>query len=348
MSRRIAGGKSRGLEGVGGHARDAVAAFADQAIAVTLVDLEEVADPALGHLLNGDADGQDLFGAGRRAEPALGFDPGHQDAEVADQLEPRPAERAEQLVFRLFEEAEKVAEPDDAGRVGIGPVHANVDSVEIHRGTLEASANHVQTFAVPVPLALPDLRPPRLREQLLAGRAFDRRRGVDAGVHRELARRRLAVGALGREGGGAARRRSPASIGADRDEIAVLPSASAGINADRQRARLQRPALGRRDGRVRVPDDGAGLAGAGAARRDDPMGAGGTAIACRVSAYEAVVDERTLIVPTTHVCFRNGHKTDIAAVTGSATRAARTCCSTTTSGPARGRSTCTRSASISW
>jgi selenocysteine lyase/cysteine desulfurase len=34
-----------------------------------------------------------------------------------------------------------------------------------------------------------------------------------------------------------------------------------------------------------------------------------------VDAYAAVVDERTLIVPATHVCFRNGHKTDIAALT---------------------------------
>ena len=34
-----------------------------------------------------------------------------------------------------------------------------------------------------------------------------------------------------------------------------------------------------------------------------------------VDAYAAVIDERTLIVPTTHVCFRNGHKTDVAALT---------------------------------
>src|SRR4030095_10930653 len=31
-----------------------------------------------------------------------------------------------------------------------------------------------------------------------------------------------------------------------------------------------------------------------------------------VDAYAEVIDERTLIVPATHVCFRNGHKTDIA------------------------------------
>src|SRR5204862_881221 len=31
-----------------------------------------------------------------------------------------------------------------------------------------------------------------------------------------------------------------------------------------------------------------------------------------VDAYAAVIDERTMIVPATHVCFRNGHRTDIA------------------------------------
>jgi selenocysteine lyase/cysteine desulfurase len=31
-----------------------------------------------------------------------------------------------------------------------------------------------------------------------------------------------------------------------------------------------------------------------------------------LEAYDLVIDERTLIVPATHVCFRNGHKSDIA------------------------------------
>jgi selenocysteine lyase/cysteine desulfurase len=34
-----------------------------------------------------------------------------------------------------------------------------------------------------------------------------------------------------------------------------------------------------------------------------------------IDAYRAVIDERTLVVPATHVCFRNGHRTDIAALT---------------------------------
>ncbi len=67
--------------------------------------------------------------------------------------------------------------------------------------------------------------------------------------------------------------RFAASIGADVDEIAVMPSASAGINAVASALTLRRPALARRHRRLRVSDDGAGVAGAGAPRRDDPPGA---------------------------------------------------------------------------
>ena len=33
-----------------------------------------------------------------------------------------------------------------------------------------------------------------------------------------------------------------------------------------------------------------------------------------VDAYQAAVDDNTLIVPATHVCFRNGHRTDVKAL----------------------------------
>jgi selenocysteine lyase/cysteine desulfurase len=114
------------------------------------------------------------------------------------------------------------------------------------------------------------------------------------------------------------RGRFAASIGADRDEIAVLASASAGINAiasalefrggsDRQRSdvvigEFEFPTMAqiwlaaRRRGAeirwVRAAGD----------RLD-------------VDAYARAMDDRTVIVPATHVCFRNGHRTDIAALT---------------------------------
>ena len=33
-----------------------------------------------------------------------------------------------------------------------------------------------------------------------------------------------------------------------------------------------------------------------------------------VDAYAALIDERTLVVPATHVCFRNGFRLDVAAL----------------------------------
>ena len=107
------------------------------------------------------------------------------------------------------------------------------------------------------------------------------------------------------------RTRFAASIGADRDEIAVMPSASAGINAVASAltfsgsrshvvlGELEFPTMAqiwlaqeRRGATIRwAPADGDTL----------PL-----------DAYERAIDERTLIVPATHVCFRNGYKTDIA------------------------------------
>jgi len=107
------------------------------------------------------------------------------------------------------------------------------------------------------------------------------------------------------------RARFAAAIGADADEIAVMPSASAGINAVASALDFS----GRRShvamGEFEFPTmaqiwlarqrQGASIRWARAAGDSLPL-----------SAYEAVIDERTLVVPATHVCYRNGHRTDIA------------------------------------
>jgi selenocysteine lyase/cysteine desulfurase len=110
------------------------------------------------------------------------------------------------------------------------------------------------------------------------------------------------------------RTRFAASIGADREEIAVMPSASAGINAiasalDFSGSRshvvmgeFEFPTMAQ----VWLAQQRRGATIRWARASDDRL---------PVDAYEAVVDERTLVVPATHVCFRNGFKTDIAAVT---------------------------------
>jgi len=108
--------------------------------------------------------------------------------------------------------------------------------------------------------------------------------------------------------------RFAASIGADADEIAVMPSASAGINAIASALSFS----GSRSHVVIGDFEFPTMAQVWLAQERR----GATIRRARASStaqdvlplesYEAVVDERTLIVPATHVCFRNGHRTDIA------------------------------------
>jgi selenocysteine lyase/cysteine desulfurase len=105
-----------------------------------------------------------------------------------------------------------------------------------------------------------------------------------------------------------------ASIGADRDEIAVLPSASAGINAIASALSFNAPrshvVMGEFEfptmAQVWLAQERRGAVIRWARAAGDRL---------ELDAYRAIIDERTLIVPATHVCFRNGHKTDIAGLT---------------------------------
>jgi selenocysteine lyase/cysteine desulfurase len=110
------------------------------------------------------------------------------------------------------------------------------------------------------------------------------------------------------------RGRFAASIGADAAEIAVMPSASAGINAIASALTFAGPRSHVVLGDFEFPTMAhVWLAqerrGASIDRVHAPAGAPDT---LPLEAYRGVIDERTLIVPATHVCFRNGHKTDIA------------------------------------
>jgi selenocysteine lyase/cysteine desulfurase len=107
------------------------------------------------------------------------------------------------------------------------------------------------------------------------------------------------------------RARFAASIGATPDEIAVMPSASGGINAIASALTFAGPRSHVVIGDFEFPTmaqvwlaqerRGATIRRANASGDSLPL-----------SAYDAVIDQRTLVVPATHVCFRNGHKTDIA------------------------------------
>ncbi len=105
-----------------------------------------------------------------------------------------------------------------------------------------------------------------------------------------------------------------ASIGADGDEIAVVPAASGGINAvasaldfDGERrtvvmGEFEFPTMAQ----VWLAQQRRGAQVRWARAAGDSL---------TIDAYDAVIDDTTLLVPATHVCFRNGHRTDIAALT---------------------------------
>jgi selenocysteine lyase/cysteine desulfurase len=107
------------------------------------------------------------------------------------------------------------------------------------------------------------------------------------------------------------RTRFAASIGAAPEEIAVMPSASGGINAMASALTFNGPRSQVVIGDFEFPTM-AQVWLAQERRGATIRRAHATGDSLPLSAYDAAIDERTLIVPATHVCFRNGHKTDIA------------------------------------
>lgn len=102
-------------------------------------------------------------------------------------------------------------------------------------------------------------------------------------------------------------------IGAEPDEVAVMPSASAGINAiasaltfDGPRRRIvagefEFPTMGQ----IWVAQERRGAEVAWARARGHEM---------PVTAYADLIDERTLLTACTRVCYKNGFRTDVKAV----------------------------------
>jgi len=101
-----------------------------------------------------------------------------------------------------------------------------------------------------------------------------------------------------------------ALVGADPDEIAIMPSASAAIAAVATSLRFDagRPQVVL--GQFEFPTMAHGWLA------QQPRGASiewvrSTNGELTVSAYTKAVDDHTLIVPVTHVCFRNGYRLDV-------------------------------------
>ena len=105
-----------------------------------------------------------------------------------------------------------------------------------------------------------------------------------------------------------------ASIGAGRDEIAIVASATAGLNAIASALDFAGPRNEVVLGEFEFPTTAHPWL-AQARRGATVKWARAAGDLLPIDAYQAVVSERTLIVPATHVCFRNGHRTDIRALT---------------------------------
>jgi selenocysteine lyase/cysteine desulfurase len=102
-------------------------------------------------------------------------------------------------------------------------------------------------------------------------------------------------------------------IGAEPDEVAVVPSASAGINAVASSLEFtKRPKVVM--GEYEFPTMGhVWLAQKSRGAQIEFVAAQGERL--RTESYAQAVDDRTKIVPLTHLCFMNGFRSDIAGVT---------------------------------
>ncbi len=110
------------------------------------------------------------------------------------------------------------------------------------------------------------------------------------------------------------RRSFAAAVGALPEEIAVVPSASAGINAVASALRFDSSRATVVMGEFEFPTMAqAWLAQQRRGATIRWVRAEGDELHAR--SYAAAVGEDTLIVPLTHVCFRNGFKTDVEAIT---------------------------------
>jgi selenocysteine lyase/cysteine desulfurase len=109
------------------------------------------------------------------------------------------------------------------------------------------------------------------------------------------------------------RRLFAASIGAGPDEVAVMPSASAAIAAIATALRFDGPRPKVVLGEFEFPTS-AHVWLAQERRGASVVWAQAQGETLAIEAYAELVDERTLIVPATHVCFRNGYRLDIPAL----------------------------------
>ncbi len=104
-----------------------------------------------------------------------------------------------------------------------------------------------------------------------------------------------------------------ASIGAEPDEVAVMPSASVAIAAIATSLPFRAPRTRVVIGDLEFPTMGHGWLAA-ERRGAEIVWLRSSGIELAVSEYERAIDGRTLIVPLTSICYKSGVRTDAAAI----------------------------------
>ena len=115
---------------------DAVRRLADQAIGAALVDVEGEADPRSVISAMPTPTAISSPSLRRRSKPRLQRRARHEDVERAQQRGAIAAEPPVEILLGVLEIAEEDAEPDDAGGIGVGPHHAEVDVMEERHGPI--------------------------------------------------------------------------------------------------------------------------------------------------------------------------------------------------------------------
>src|SRR3954447_8283860 len=116
------------------HAGDAVGRLADQPAAAALVDVEGEADPPVRDLRDTDADRDLVTEPGWGPKPGRHRRPRHEHPEAMQQRRAVPPKVPVEILLGVLEVAAEDPEPDDAGRIRVGPHDAEVDVMKERHG----------------------------------------------------------------------------------------------------------------------------------------------------------------------------------------------------------------------
>src|SRR4051794_11935456 len=116
------------------HAGDAIRRLADQLAAAAFVDVESEADPPIRDLRDTDADRDLVTEPGWGPKPGCHRGPRHEHPEAMQQRGAIASEVPVEILLGVLEVAAEDPEPDDPGRIGVGPHDAEMDVMKERHG----------------------------------------------------------------------------------------------------------------------------------------------------------------------------------------------------------------------